>query len=244
MFWELLPQENTEMISFDVRSMVFFYKWRKDTKYIWLWQSIPLQLGFVFTGWFSSSCVWTFLKQHVFDLLRDSNSKNGLGGGFEVCFIFTPILREDSRFDEHIFQMGWFNQQLDEPEQFGGPGWMINSFVDYPKLKWSNMFTKPTAHGSEFRLTSQLKLVVYSNYFTAFYTSKQWLFGISSINTKSSNILRIAWVWRCFLLTPKKPFASVGAVFLDLQTPKGMTGKKNAPNEKHPPEINGWNRII
>ena len=27
-------------------------------------------------------------------------------------FIFTPILGENSHFDEHIFQMGWFNHQL------------------------------------------------------------------------------------------------------------------------------------
>ncbi len=26
--------------------------------------------------------------------------------------MFTPILGEDSHFDEHIFQMGWFNHQL------------------------------------------------------------------------------------------------------------------------------------
>ncbi len=27
-------------------------------------------------------------------------------------FIFTPILGEMIQFDEHIFQMGWFNHQL------------------------------------------------------------------------------------------------------------------------------------
>ena len=26
--------------------------------------------------------------------------------------IFTPNLGEDSHFDDHIFQMGWFNHQL------------------------------------------------------------------------------------------------------------------------------------
>ena len=25
---------------------------------------------------------------------------------FQICFIFIPILGEDSHFDEHIFQMG------------------------------------------------------------------------------------------------------------------------------------------
>ena len=36
-----------------------------------------------------------------------------LGGGFKHFFFFTPIyLGEIVQFDEHIFQMGWFNHQL------------------------------------------------------------------------------------------------------------------------------------
>ena len=36
-----------------------------------------------------------------------------LGGGNSNIFgIFTPILGEMIQFDEHIFQMGWFNHQL------------------------------------------------------------------------------------------------------------------------------------
>ena len=34
-----------------------------------------------------------------------------LGGGFTYFFIFTPKIGEDSHFDEHIIQMGWFNHQ-------------------------------------------------------------------------------------------------------------------------------------
>ena len=34
-----------------------------------------------------------------------------LGGGFKY-FLFSPLLGEDFHFDEHIFQMGWFNHQL------------------------------------------------------------------------------------------------------------------------------------
>ena len=34
-----------------------------------------------------------------------------LGGGFKH-FLFSPLLAEDSHFDVHIFQMGWFNHQL------------------------------------------------------------------------------------------------------------------------------------
>ena len=31
---------------------------------------------------------------------------------FQICFIFTPNLGEDSHFDKHIFQKGWFNHQV------------------------------------------------------------------------------------------------------------------------------------
>ena len=33
-----------------------------------------------------------------------------LGGGFKY-FLFSPLPGEDFQFDEHIFQMGWFNHQ-------------------------------------------------------------------------------------------------------------------------------------
>ena len=40
-----------------------------------------------------------------------------LGGGFKY-FLFSPrSLGEDSHFDEHIFQMGWFNHQLVIPSR-------------------------------------------------------------------------------------------------------------------------------
>ena len=31
----------------------------------------------------------------------------------QICFIFNPICGEMIQFDEHIFQMGWFNHQLE-----------------------------------------------------------------------------------------------------------------------------------
>ena len=34
-----------------------------------------------------------------------------LAGGFSTFFIFTPILGNMTHFDEHIFQLGWFNHQ-------------------------------------------------------------------------------------------------------------------------------------
>ena len=35
----------------------------------------------------------------------------GLGGGFKHFLMFIPIWGKDSQFDDHIFQMGWFNHQ-------------------------------------------------------------------------------------------------------------------------------------
>ena len=35
-----------------------------------------------------------------------------LGGGFNY-FLFSPLFGEDSHFDDHIFQMGWFNHQAE-----------------------------------------------------------------------------------------------------------------------------------
>ena len=39
--------------------------------------------------------------------------RSTLGGGFKHFFIFTPIPGKMIPFDEHIFQMGWFNHQLE-----------------------------------------------------------------------------------------------------------------------------------
>ena len=36
-----------------------------------------------------------------------------LGGGFCFFFIFAPLFGEMIQFDEHIFQMGCWNHQLD-----------------------------------------------------------------------------------------------------------------------------------
>jgi len=37
-----------------------------------------------------------------------------LNGGFEYCLIYFPEpWGNDSQVDEHMFQMGWFNHQLD-----------------------------------------------------------------------------------------------------------------------------------
>ena len=34
------------------------------------------------------------------------------GGNSHIFLIFTPKIGEVIQFDEHIFQMGWFNHQL------------------------------------------------------------------------------------------------------------------------------------
>ena len=43
---------------------------------------------------------------------RNIQVKDLLGGGFKY-FLFSPLLGDVSHFDDHIFQMGWFNHQLD-----------------------------------------------------------------------------------------------------------------------------------
>ena len=54
---------------------------------------------------FSLQCI------HQIDCLVQ---KNLLGGGFKH-FLFSALFGEDSQFDVHIFQMGWFNHQPDPP---------------------------------------------------------------------------------------------------------------------------------
>ena len=45
---------------------------------------------------------------------KDCKGDKILGGGF--IFYFHPYLGEDFQFDEHIFQMGWFNHQPEDDE--------------------------------------------------------------------------------------------------------------------------------
>ncbi len=51
-------------------------------------------------------------------------------------FYFHPYLGEDSHFDEHIFQMGWFNHQLDKQNPKGHKG--IKETNHPPSLRLGN----------------------------------------------------------------------------------------------------------
>jgi len=53
-----------------------------------------------------------------------------LGGGFKSVFflMFIPNFGEMIQFDEHMFQMGWFNHQLDEFKGFFCWKRLISSF--------------------------------------------------------------------------------------------------------------------
>ena len=44
-----------------------------------------------------------------------SMRKTNLGGGNSIYFLCSPLFGEDFQFDEHIFQMGWFNHQPEMP---------------------------------------------------------------------------------------------------------------------------------
>ena len=50
-------------------------------------------------------------------------------------FLFTPLFGEDSHFDEHIFQMGWFNHQPDKQANVG---------VNIPDGMVSKSFSPPS----------------------------------------------------------------------------------------------------
>ena len=47
---------------------------------------------------------------HLHDWRKSIGNKL-LGGGF-IFFKFSPLLGEMLQFDEHIFDIGWFNHQL------------------------------------------------------------------------------------------------------------------------------------
>ena len=53
---------------------------------------------------------------------KQSSSNHYLGGGFKG-FLYSPLFGEDSHFDEHIFQRGWFNHQ---PDYFSGANLLLN----------------------------------------------------------------------------------------------------------------------
>ena len=69
---------------------------------------------------------------------------------FQICVIFTPKIGEDSHFDEHIFQRGWFNHQL--VHHFIGPLKNVGkNFEDKDKPKIHRM-------GLEYLPTSSLNV--------------------------------------------------------------------------------------
>ena len=64
-----------------------------------------------------------------------------LGGGFKY-FLCSTLFGEDSQFDEHIFQMGWFNHQLMivfgsfiSPCWRDEHSWAMEDFVDWEARK-------------------------------------------------------------------------------------------------------------
>ena len=58
------------------------------------------------------SCLRLLLEHPNYQLEKSHPStQSNLGGGFKYV-LFSPLFGEDSHFDEHIFQRGWFNHQL------------------------------------------------------------------------------------------------------------------------------------
>ena len=58
----------------------------------------------------SKTAPWTSRLDNLFSVFHGIGS---LGGGFKY-FSFSSLFGEDSQFDDHIFQMGWFNHRLGE----------------------------------------------------------------------------------------------------------------------------------
>ena len=58
----------------------------------------------------SKTAPWTSRLDNLFSVFHGIGS---LGGGFKY-FLFSSLFGEDSQFDDHIFQMGWFNHRLGE----------------------------------------------------------------------------------------------------------------------------------
>ena len=66
---------------------------------------------FLFPRWVP--CDRSVEGNHFQKEIRDSSFEKKSWWWFAIHFIFTPILGEMIQFDEHIFQMGWFNHQLE-----------------------------------------------------------------------------------------------------------------------------------
>ena len=81
-------------------------------------------------------------KKSVRNLLRIA--KKVARWWFYFYFLFSPLLGEDFHFDEHIFQMGWFNHHLE------GCCWLgfIHVFLVHPR-RAMNSYPKNLAKGHQ-----------------------------------------------------------------------------------------------
>ena len=93
--------------------------------------------------------------------------KQKLGGGFKH-FLFSSLPGELIQFDEHIFQMGWFNHQLEKRETFP-PGFgdhlvLTDTFLpvrrENPKLRHKYGLTWLCTNGGCSKSRWSLRLVV------------------------------------------------------------------------------------
>ena len=65
---------------------------------------------------------------------------------FQIFFIFTPKIGEDFPFDEHIFQMGWFNHQPENEQQTFLEGHFFFLMAGFSNLRaepWMNGILEP-----------------------------------------------------------------------------------------------------
>ena len=113
------------------------------------WSNIPTPPSLRFF----SGCFIVYQNRYIKEFLRFQLNlgRSKLGNG--NSFIFTPNPGEMIQFDEHIFQMGWFNHQLAKYFRIHGrffhmgPGWSKNP----PKRSWEFECSPPMPRPQEIR---------------------------------------------------------------------------------------------
>ncbi len=119
-----------------------------------------------------------------------SNRNPHLGGAFKH-FLFSSLFGEMIQFDDHIFQMGWFNHQLvmlsnwkSHFRRFGRHFFGVSPWFNRPLLIWflsKSRLLKTWKHTfSRWWFSAKLKSPILNSYFNIF-LRKMWITKIAYI---------------------------------------------------------------
>ena len=122
--WKYHVKTRADKIEQKIPSRKLTYCWwtksctTKDDEYPIIYRVLTIPGGAGFCPSTVSPWCLAYLSRwfrYLFPSLGYVNSLEGviLGGGFKYFFMFTPMPGEMIQFDEHIFQGGWFNRQLE-----------------------------------------------------------------------------------------------------------------------------------